>query len=162
MEIPQDNRLLLRPSKLGTLGLLLLCSAFVAGGVWSGYEGKTMGWLTAAFFGLGIVVAIVHILPSASYLLLTENGLKARTLYRSWSVAWKDIAFFTTITIGHRMVVFNYADHYDKAKMTRGVARRIAGYEGALPDTYGMKADQLADLLNYWKATFEMRSRGTG
>jgi len=54
------------------------------------------------------------------------------------------------------MVVFNYSDHYDRVKMMRGFARKIAGYEGALPDTYGMSADQLADLLNNWKAIFEM------
>jgi hypothetical protein len=154
----EDNRLLLRPSKKGSLGLLLICSVFVAAGVWAASEGHIIGWFASCFFGLGVLVAIVQLLPNASYLLLTENGLEARTMYRSWSVSWKDIAFFTTASIGpmNRMVVFNFSDHYERAKITRRFAGGIAGYEGALPDTYGMKADELADLLNNWKASFEM------
>jgi hypothetical protein len=53
------------------------------------------------------------------------------------------------------MVVFNFSVTFDKAKTARLVASVIAGYEGALPDTYGMRADQLADLLNEWKAKFD-------
>ena len=158
MEMPEDNRLLLRPSKKGSLGLLLICSAFVALGVWMVSKGELIGWFASCFFGLGVIVAIVQLLPNASHLHLTESGLEVRTLYRSWSVSWKDVAFFATASIGHnRMVVFNYSDHYDRAKMMRGFARKIAGYEGALPDTYGMKAEELADMLNSWKANFELR-----
>jgi len=136
---------------------LLICSAFVAVGVWMASEGEMIGWFASSFFGLGVIVAIVQLLPNASHLHLTESGLEVRTLYRSWSVSWNDIAFFAAASIGpNRMVVFNYSDHCDRAKMMRGFARKIAGYEGALPDTYGMSADQLADLLNNWKAIFEM------
>jgi len=52
------------------------------------------------------------------------------------------------------MVAISFSELYRKAKTTRGLARFIAGAEGALPDTYGMKADQLANLLNEWKSRF--------
>ena len=87
MEMPEDSRLLLRPSKKGTLGLLLICSAFVAVGVWMASEGEMIGWFASSFFGLGVIVAIVQLLPNASHLHLTESSLEVRTLYRSWSVS---------------------------------------------------------------------------
>jgi hypothetical protein len=149
------NRLLLRPSFISTLGLLLVCTIFVVLGIWMSGEGQPMGWFVAGTFGVGVVIALVHLLPNASYLLLTEDGFETRTLYRSSSVAWDEIAFFATTTIGHnKMVVFNYSDRFDRSKRARRLARAIAGYEGALPDTYGMKADQLASLLNEWKGRF--------
>jgi len=158
MEKREGNRLLLLPSKRGILGLLLGCLAFVAAGLWMAREGNIIGWIGSCFFGLGVLVAIVQLLPGASHLCLTESGFEVRTLYRSWSVSWKDVAFFATASIGpmNRMVVFNFTDHYDRAKITWKFVRGIAGYEGALPDTYGMKAGHLADLLNNWRASFEM------
>ena len=155
MDMPEDNRLLLRPSKIGTLGLLLVCSIFVAGGVWMSSRGEWMGWFASCFFGLGIIVAIVQLLPNASYLLLTEDGFESRSLYRSWFLRWNEVAYFSTVTIGHnRMVSMGFSDLYGTAKTTRRFARFISGAEGALPDPYGMKADQLADLLNEWKNRF--------
>jgi hypothetical protein len=81
MEMPEDNRVLLRPSKKGTLGLLLICSAFVAAGVWMASEGEMIGWFASCFFGLGVLVAIVQLLPNSSHLHLTESGLEVRTSY---------------------------------------------------------------------------------
>src|SRR5437773_2372837 len=87
MDTHGDNRLLLRPSVAGTLGLLLICCALVALGVWLASEGETIGWVATCFFGLGILVAVVQLLPNASYLLLTDSGFEARAMYRSWSRA---------------------------------------------------------------------------
>jgi hypothetical protein len=37
----------------------------------------------------------------------------------------------------------------------RRAARAVAGYDGgALPDTYGMKADDLAALMNEWHSRY--------
>jgi hypothetical protein len=156
MKIPVEDRLLLRPSILGILGLLVVCSLFVAGGVWMASKGQWMGWVGIVFFGLGVIVALVQLLPNASYLRLTENGLEVRSLYRSWFVSWDEIAYFAIANIGYGdVVVFMFSDRYHKAKTSRALARAIAGYEGALPDTYGMKADELCCLLSEWKRRFE-------
>lgn len=160
MDTHEGNRLLLRPSKIGTLGLLLVCSLFVAIGVWMGSRNELMGWFVASFFGLGIIVAAVQFLPNASYLLLTADGFEIRTLYRTSFRFWNEVEYFSTVTVKHNgmavksMVAITFAEHYDKAKMMRGISRAIAGCEGALPDTYGMKAEQLAELLNEWKNRF--------
>jgi hypothetical protein len=40
----------------------------------------------------------------------------------------------------------------EQTSHVRGAARAVAGYDGgALPDTYGMKAAELAALMNAWR-----------
>jgi hypothetical protein len=130
-------------------------------GVWMASEEETIGWFLSCFFGFGMIVATIQLLPNASYLLLTAGGLEMRTMYRSSFVSWNEIAFFATASIRYkgmvvrRMVVFNFSENYNKLQIGRRVAKVIAGHEGGLPDTYGMTADQLANLLSEWKNRFE-------
>jgi hypothetical protein len=154
MDSDDDNRLLLRPSILGHLGLFLGCAAFVVAALVT-WKGEFMGWFAVCFFGLGLVLPIVQMMPNASYLLLTEDGFESCSLYRTWKVSWDEIEFFGTVNIGHNnMVAFNFSDRYDRSKFSSRLASIIAGYEGALPDTYGMKADDLARLMSEWKTRF--------
>jgi hypothetical protein len=51
------------------------------------------------------------------------------------------------------MVVFDHPD--DARRRGSGLSRRLSGRSGALPGTYGMKASELAQLLN------EARERAT-
>jgi hypothetical protein len=114
--------------------------------------GERLGWFVIAVFGLGTLVSVVQLLPNASYLLLTDRGFTVRSIYRSGFVEWGEIGFFTTATIAtNRMVVFNYSSHFDRAMRARQFARTLAGFDGALPDTYGMRAEDLATLLNDWR-----------
>lgn len=46
------------------------------------------------------------------------------------------------------IVGFNYVPDYDRARTARTVAKMIGKSEGALPDTYGKTAEELARLLN--------------
>ncbi len=46
------------------------------------------------------------------------------------------------------MVGFNYAASYDRQKNARALASALTECEGALPNTYGKKAEELAALLN--------------
>jgi hypothetical protein len=157
MNIHENDQLVLRPSKRSTLGLLLGCSIFVGAGVWMATIGKPIGWIAVIFFGLGVVVALVQLIPNASYLVITQKGFEIGSLFRSHTYSWHEVTFFAVATTYyHGMVVFNFSASYEKAKVARNVAKAIAGYEGALPGTYGMKADQLADLLNEWKARFDL------
>jgi hypothetical protein len=49
------------------------------------------------------------------------------------------------------MVVFNYSDNHKKHTTGKKVARFLSKNQGALPNTYGMKAIKLAELMNEWK-----------
>jgi hypothetical protein len=53
----------------------------------------------------------------------------------------------------NKMVVFNYSASYTKSKKGRSLSKGIAGWEGGLHDTFGMKAEKLMNLMNaYWIA----------
>ena len=70
------------------------------------------------------------------------------------SMPWSVFDEFFVITLRqtglkvHEMVGFNFAPTYDRAKLGRTVAKALSQCEGALPDTYGKKAEELAAILN--------------
>ncbi len=50
-----------------------------------------------------------------------------------------------------KWVLFNFSPDYPRAKAGRNLSKAIVGYEGALPDTYGLAAGELANQLNAWR-----------
>jgi hypothetical protein len=136
------------------MGLFLaLCLAFTVAGGWMIYGHQREGWFVSIVFGLGSLVFALQLLPGSSYLLLEPDGFTVRTLYRSQKYAWAEVErFAVTRTGGNKTVAFDFSSEYGKYHVARKVAAGISGYEGALPDTYGMKPERLAELLNEWKA----------
>jgi hypothetical protein len=53
----------------------------------------------------------------------------------------------TGVTI-QKIVGFNYIPSYDRHRLGRRFAQAISKCEGALPDTYGKRAEDLASVLN--------------
>lgn len=88
-------------------------------------SGAAIGWATAGFFGLCAVVAGVTLLPRAAYLRL-ERGA------------------------GH--VGFDFSPEAEPAGAA--IASKMAGVQGGLPDTYGLKPEELAELLTLWRRTY--------
>jgi hypothetical protein len=145
---------ILRPNRLKTFGWLTLCAGFTAGGVWMILSGESIGWLPALFFGLGVVVFGVILLPNCAYLRVSQDGFTVCSLFRAHSYRWSDVGPFTVDRIGpNRMVVFNFSDQYRALPLARKAASAITGYEGALPDSYGMSLEELACLLNEYRQT---------
>jgi hypothetical protein len=131
------------------LGLLALSAVFVAGGLWMSSEKPMMGYLCAGFFGLCLVVFTLQLLPNSSYLRLDPEGFTMRGLFRGNTVRWADVERFSVICLHNNdMVAWDYAPHYKTQSLGRAVSRGLVGIEAALPDTYGMKAEQLAVLMN--------------
>lgn len=145
--------LLLVPKRSSVVGLLLLCAAFVAGGLWLGLRGEPFGFVCAGFFGLGVLAALVQLVPGSCFLRVDDTGITFASLFRRNAVPWSDIDEFCVVvtrSTGIRVcetVGFNLAPTYDRATLGRRFSRAVAGCEGALPDTYGMKAVELAALL---------------
>lgn len=147
----QDNppSLILYPKKLSAVLLLLGSSIFVAGGIWMGITGDWIGYLCAAFFALGILVATVKLIPGSTYLQLDQSGFTFCNMFKKTTTPWSVIDSFFVITIHHnKMVVFNFVPSYDRSKLGRRISKGLANCEGGLPDTYGKKAEELADLMN--------------
>lgn len=139
----------LRPSPWKTLALMAVSAIFVAAGVWMLPEEPLIGYLCVSFFGLGLIVFPISLLPNASYLRLTREGFTFCSLFRSHTVAWTDVAEFFVVTIGrNKMVGWHYVPEYPDQAVGRAVADSLTDLEGALPDTYGLKPEVLAALMN--------------
>ncbi len=109
-------------------------------------------WGTILFFGLGVVVFIVELLPNSAYLKLTNEGFEVRSLYRSNFTKWVEVDRFGIFYIRfYAMVVLNFTEEHKKHTIGKKIARSLSPYQGALPQTYGMKAIKLAELMNEWK-----------
>lgn len=153
IRLMQDGRLILRPRKLSLLLYLLGCLAFTAIGVFMINAGRMGGWLPTIFFGLGVIVFIVMMLPGSSYLELTGEGFTVCSLYRRSFTRWSDVDSFFVGRIQGKVVMFNFAPTYTRQQTARRVSVAIAGGEGALPDTYGRSAEELAQMMNILKLT---------
>lgn len=148
-----EKSLKLKPSLLKRLGLLAICSLFVTIGIFLVEDNSFLAWSTIIFFGLGVLVFSIHLLPNSSYLILSHEGFEVRNLYRSYFTKWSEVKRFTVGTSGKtKMVQFNYSSGHKKQSKGKLISRLLSGSEGGLPDTYGMKADQLARLMNEWKS----------
>lgn len=139
----------LRPSRAKTALLFLVCAVFVAGGVLMVRDGKPWGYFCGGFFALGLPIFGIQFLPKAAYLHLAVDGFTFCSLFRSHFVQWKYVQEFAVIYVGpNRMVAWNFTPDYTATVGGRSISKALSGYEAALPDTYGMKPQRLADVLN--------------
>jgi len=143
--------LVLRPSKYRRLVYFLIGLGFTGIGglmIWNGDWG---GWFVAGFFGVCTVVAAASILPGASSLRLSAEGFTVCNLFTRYSVKWAEIGpCFPGFIAGSKRVLFRFTDPARSPRL-QAMGRALYGAEGALPDTYGMSADALANLMNEWR-----------
>jgi hypothetical protein len=146
-----DFTVTLRPAKLPMLLLLVGCVFFVWGGVTMGIRvDKPVLYVCAAFFALGIPVALIQLMPGAGYLTLKNDGLICCSLFRKFEVKWEEVQGFGIRSFSHNnLVVFDYVPEFRPHATGRRWSKRLAGCEGALPDTYGFNAAELAGILNH-------------
>ncbi|HWS64683.1 MAG TPA: STM3941 family protein [Steroidobacteraceae bacterium] len=122
---------------------------FVAIGLWLLPREPFVALACIIFFGLCGLVGLVNLLPNSSYLTLTEGGFLFVSLFRKHFVAWSSVQSFVPVKIQFKnMVGWNFSSEYQESKRIRVVNTTVAGVEAALPDTYGMPAGELADLMN--------------
>jgi hypothetical protein len=145
----------LRSSRAKASLLLLGCSVFVAAGVVVLRVEPIAGYAAIAFFGLGVVIGLIQLLPNSSYLELEERGLTICNLFRKSFLPWQEIAEFFPMVVrgrGRPMVAVRFAEGSTVNAAARKFAVAVGGAEGALPDTYGRSAAELAELLNKVRA----------
>ena len=56
------------------------------------------------------------------------------------------------------MVGFDFVDGYRGSDRLRSLNRNLSGFQGALPDTYGMKAAALAERMEARLAAYRQSS----
>jgi hypothetical protein len=142
------------PKQWKTFLFLLICTMFAAIGIWMIRTGDNRGYLGAIFFGLGCIIFLIHLLPDSAYLRITAEGLEFCSLFRKHRLLWEAVSEFGAIAIRqngitvNKLVSFNYTQEYYPYKWGRKISAAMSGYEAALPDTYGFKAEDLAVQLN--------------
>jgi hypothetical protein len=111
-------------------------------------------WMFLFFFGLCAAVFVAQLLPGASYLRLHGEGFDVCSLYRKWpTIRWESTSYFRVTRlppVGHALVVFD-AEGLGKETL-QAINRGLTGAAAGLPDTYGMKPQELADLMNAWRS----------
>jgi hypothetical protein len=149
-----ESPVILYPKRTSAVWLFLCSAAFVAGGILLLDTRPLIGFVSIAFFGLGLPLAVAQVLPGSTYLEIDHSGFTFCSLYRRTTVPWSVINEFRVVTLRHmgmkthQMVGFNFVDSYDKHPVGRRISRMMGGCESALPDTYGKKAEVLASLMN--------------
>lgn len=143
----------LKTTRRSALLLLLGCGVFVVGGLVLLPSRPLEAYPAIVFFGLGVVVAAIQLLPNSSYLELDTRGFTTCTLFRRSFMHWTDVGEFFPYELpiqGRRrsLVAFRLAPGYEKQAGARKFLTRLAGIEAALPDTYGRSPKELAELLN--------------
>ena len=144
----------LYPSRFKIIGLLFLFSVFTAGSVVLALEGKGWGWFSVAFFAIGVLVFLIQLLPNSAYLTVSEEGLEFCSLFRKQRIGWSEITEFGVYHIRHyglpvhSLVGFNYTSQAQPFWKMRALSRSLVGYEAGLPETYGLSAADLAQLLS--------------
>jgi hypothetical protein len=136
-----------RPMKMAFLALG--SGVFVSIGLWLFPREPFISVGCIIFFGLCASVGLVGLLPNSSYLTLTEQGFLFASLFRKHFVAWSSVQSFLPVKIKfNSMVGWTYSSEFRESRRLRRINTSIAGVEAALPDTYGMSAEQLANLMN--------------
>ncbi len=151
MHLAPGTKLVLRVGRLRPLGFILfglLVGLLGGGGVADGGVG---GWFLVAV-GVGLVGIGIWILCSGQmYLRLNPAGFSFGTLMGRFAYSWDDVAEFVAGEAnGLGCVLFCLVGEEEAGRMD-GPEPRV------LPDTYGMKAERLASLLNDWRARYASR-----
>jgi hypothetical protein len=137
------------PSRMNWIVGTLACAIMTAASIWVIADGNWFGYVGTAFFGLGLVVSLLLLWPSSSFLELDDSGLLIRNLFRDSRFSWTAIEIFEARRLGVRkMVTFKFVPQYGESPSVRATAHALSGLEGGLPDTYGRSAEELALMLN--------------
>jgi hypothetical protein len=124
---------------------------------------QEMGWFLIVCSVVWLVVGLINLLPGATFLRLTAEGLCLSTIFYRQELRWDDIVSFSlfqfnvprgALKSSFRARTFVVADISPDAKHPpKGVEkmRRVYGCDFFFPFTFGMPAQQLADLLNEWR-----------
>ncbi len=151
---PLPDRIDFKPGRAKWLGVFLICAGFVAIALWVGPdEDPTVFYGAGGFFLLCALIALPQMIGVGASLTLDRDGFTCRTLFKSFSRKWIECSPFATGRIYmNTLVTFETAQDVAAHPNLAEVSRSIVGAAGVLPDTYGVSAHELADVMNAFRA----------
>jgi hypothetical protein len=155
-ELPDE--ILLNPSRTKWVLVLLIGVLFSAGGGFMIADGETAnGLFCLLFFGLCALVALKMLSSSSSQMKLDRSGFVERTLFGHTNAQrWVDVSEFSVFDSGvsNAMVVYEprVVEGGSAKQAFANVSRALTGGKAhGISDTYGMSAEELADLMNAFR-----------
>jgi hypothetical protein len=141
----------LYPSRKKWLLVLAGSALFVVGSLWMIEVRPWMGWTGLIFFGAAALLAAAAMLPGAGALTLDREGFEAVNLFQGYRMRWQDVEGFQAARIPPAPQKFVIFDLKQGTNPLAKINAAIAGRNAALPDTYGLSADDLARLMAQWR-----------
>jgi hypothetical protein len=108
-------------------------------------------WAAIAFFALCAVVAAVMLLPGAGSLTLAADGFTMCSLFRKAHTPWRQASDFAVAQSGDKRMTFVGYEDARASGFAAETSRSLIGRNAALPDTYGLTHEELAQLLTRWR-----------
>lgn len=128
----------------------------VMGGILIATEDGLAGWLCIALSGIGTIVAAISMLPGANSLTLDKDGFNSTALFRIRNRSrWQDVTNFQALAAfppapaDVKLVWYNDSQ-WNGWKLAK-FDTAMFGYNAMLGDTYGMSAEELAQLMAQWR-----------
>jgi len=143
----------LRPGLLKWGRLLLLMLLLTVVGALIAVNGRATGWVIVAVTIPLALLFLWCLVSKRMHLQLAQRGFSFGTLRKQYSYSWSDIAYFGVVEFGReRWVCFVLSPHYVGEEHVQATNQAFGGFDRFLPDTYGMRAEELAALLEAWRA----------
>ena len=139
-------------------------------GFYASFHGSIAAILATAFFGLCALIAGAQLLPGASSLRLDEDGFEFTRFFRTSEFLWSDVDDFHSwgSISGWRTLFFGFYSRptivvfkvkKPRLSISEKINSALAGGNGYLPDTYGMAAEDLSQLMNAWRSLATSRPK---
>jgi hypothetical protein len=164
LNVSKERVLYLYPSRIKWVLTFLASMAFVAAGVFIFRHSRSardeiLAALTMCFFGLGMILSVLQLVPGSSYLRLDPEGILIRACWRQRKFRWGDLGDFGVFRPNRllpfqRLVGFRFSEAYVGSKVEeklRKVNLSICKWEGSLPENYGYSTEKLASLIKEFR-----------
>lgn len=148
------DEMILKPSIFKWGGYLLFSILMLLTGWLALTRGSLLGLLPISFGLLGGIICSTAVLSSRLWLRLTPEGFSFGTLRRRCSYKWTDIVEIGVARVGDKKVCFTFRSDYPGEERLRAINKSSFGFERFLPDTYGKKPMELAQMLVDWRLRY--------
>ena len=150
-----ENEKILYPGRGRAFFLTVFCAIFSFVGIDAGGT----GWILGVLAGAGALIFFSNLLPGAARLKLDAQGFSYRMAFREHRHNWTDIESFGVLTRRYlgvipfsRKVCFSFTANHKKTRaLVIRMAATVTRFDGQLPDNYGLKARDLAALMESWR-----------
>jgi len=149
LRLNPQQEVTLRPSKAKWGCIFAICAgAAVMGTIMAIKDHEANGWMVLVIFGMMAVLAARQLFSSNIYLRLTATGLEMRGPFQKFDARYDDIGNIGVIYYRRNTnVAFDYRSPTSGNAKRRKQNKAVTGYDEIIPETYGLNAQDLAELL---------------